>query len=242
LLQFTTTSFDDSKSITQISGRTLTINGLTNRFGADSLYVTGSNGDEEVACMVRLNIEPVNDAPVKMVTVGDMQFNQDFATAFVNLNDVFVDVDSDITGSYILNENSVVESISAFILNDKLTIVSVPEQFGENTIEFSATDGEYTVSESIKITVREKMITGTDAGAGEMFSIYPNPTSSVFQIRLPADVTHSEVTDSNGKVLPVSADRNNEFVLYDLKGHSPGVYFIHVFTQYQKRVLKVVKL
>jgi hypothetical protein len=59
---------------------------------------------------------------------------------------------------------------------------------------------------------------------------------------LPADVDHTELTDSNGKVLPVTTDRNDQFVLYDLKGYSPGVYFVHVFSPYHKRVLKVVKL
>lgn len=242
LLLFGTNLSDAPKLVPQISGQTLTINGLADLHGADSLYVTGSNGDEEVACLVKLQIEPVNDAPAKVVTVGDLVFDQDFPTAFINLNEVFIDVDSDISGRFSLLENSVIETISAFILDDKLTFVSIPNVFGENTIEFAATDGEHTVTESIKITVREKVITGTDAGSGEMFAIFPNPTSSICQVRLPADITRSELSDSNGRILPVTAEKKDEFVIFNLDGYSPGVYFIHVFSSYHKRVLKVVKL
>ncbi|MFT6502857.1 MAG: hypothetical protein ACJASQ_002988 [Crocinitomicaceae bacterium] len=108
------------------------------------------------------------------------------------------------------------------------------EVVGETNIEFTATiNGEYAViltegnctDTSVCVTVNSVGLIDLTL---EALSLYPNPTSGVFNISCECEVTKIEVLDMLGRTLELSIDVNAKVV--DGSNLVPGRYFVKIET------------
>ncbi|MCW3077118.1 MAG: hypothetical protein JWO32_1727, partial [Bacteroidetes bacterium] len=72
------------------------------------------------------------------------------------------------------------------------------------------------------------------------FEIYPNPSSSIFQIKCQSDCV-IQVINSLGKTILTDAfkEMNNKSI--DLSNYTNGVYFIEITSNKKKEVKKIIK-
>ena len=71
-------------------------------------------------------------------------------------------------------------------------------------------------------------------------SLYPNPTSSLLNIKAENRIKSVELYDVQGRIIQVNKADSNE-VLIDISGYNSGVYFVKVTTDFGSQIKKVVK-
>jgi len=142
---------DPSNVTVSITDQNLSINPAPNWYGNITITIEVFDGFATVNYTYIVEVKPVNDAPYVANSLEDFSIpiNTEDSTT-VNLSVVFDDIDSDILNySYSGNEN-----ISVTI-NPDTTVTFVPGEnwTGVETITFYASDGEYTASDDVNITV-----------------------------------------------------------------------------------------
>lgn len=103
-----------------------------------------------------------------------------------------------------------------------------------------ATGGDFESSESISFS---NAILSNSNFALETVSLYPNPTSSILNIRIPNDLGNEinyQVINNLGQVVNTNKSEQNDFII-DTSALSNGVYFIKLDVNSNSKVFKFIK-
>ncbi len=134
-----------------VSGDTLYLSGTLNFNGLAEVHVSASDGEYTVYDTFNVTVTPVNDAPHIAIPLPDLAPDEDFGLIFVaRLGDVFDDVDGDTLSFW---AGSLTAGVSELISRDSLYLLSVPDFTGTVEVRLSAGDGEFTVSDTFRVTV-----------------------------------------------------------------------------------------
>lgn len=71
-------------------------------------------------------------------------------------------------------------------------------------------------------------------------SLYPNPTSSMVNIKAENTIKSTELYDVQGRLIQINKTDSNEVVL-DISTYNSGIYFIKVTTDFGSQIKKIVK-
>jgi hypothetical protein len=139
--------------------------GVTPYISNDSLYVLSSsyfNGSVDIALSSNdgeytaadtftVNISGVNNAPNLTTALSDTTFDEDFGRTYVGLLSAnFSDVDGD---SIVFGSNVLSGSVLSQTVNDSLFITGGANFNGTSIIRVTATDGQFTVSDTFDVNV-----------------------------------------------------------------------------------------
>jgi PKD repeat protein len=234
-----TFSQDQPITNTLLVGRTVQIQSLPNLFGEQILTITANSGEATVESTVQLSVKPVNDPPTVRYSPG-LSAYPNFETQFVDLRELFTDVDSDLSGRYYIGENAILEGIRIDIDDDFLKIFPEKDRLGSSWIPVYVTDGEYSSSTAVtfyiyEVTESEDLMDGV--------SIAPNPTASIVSLHSPTKKITVDVFDSTGKKICLQENilSENE-TQYDLRSFPSGIYMFMVRSADQRKVFRVLKV
>lgn len=80
----------------------------------------------------------------------------------------------------------------------------------------------------------------------EKITLYPNPTSGVFKINIPAKskLKSVEITSYTGQIIYTRKFKDYEvyIVEIDLSDQNPGMYFVNIISDKIEKRLKIIKL
>ncbi|MCF7921050.1 MAG: tandem-95 repeat protein [Candidatus Cloacimonetes bacterium] len=100
---------------------------------------------------IPVTVTPINDPPTLDSPIADFSFNEDQVDNHINLNEVFTDIDGDFLYFNVL------DNINLNVFIDSYGLVTIssnqPNWNGSETIIFSAADMEYTVFDTVTVTV-----------------------------------------------------------------------------------------
>lgn len=147
--------FSDNPGIQPLlQGANLAVASSLNFFGGGEVIVSASDGTRTVASdTFTVTITPVNDPPVLVSPIADLIFAEDSGThlAASNLNAVFFDADSGEVLSF-----SAVSDNPALLLTlqgASLGVSAAANYFGGGTVRVSASDGQFSASDTFVVTV-----------------------------------------------------------------------------------------
>jgi hypothetical protein len=119
-------------------------------FGAEEITFIATEGEQKVCDTIVVSIEPVNDAPeLNSPLLDPAPFDEDTEVqAVFNLYNHFLDIDSILSYSYSA------ENIIVTIEDDGEVGFNAPlNWFGSEEVEFTASDGEFDISDTVLVTV-----------------------------------------------------------------------------------------
>ena len=120
--------------------------------GSDSLTYSVSDGTLLDTAKVSITVNSVNDALVIVTAISDTTVDEDSDSVMLaDLDVVFNDVDSDLTFNY-TNDNTGLLTVNVDGDN-AVTLAFTPDSSGIANLTFTADDGEYTVTDSVVVTV-----------------------------------------------------------------------------------------
>ncbi len=148
-------AFSDNPGIQPaVQGASLAVSSSPNFFGGGNVIVSANDGTRTVASdTFTVTVTPVNDPPALVSPIADLVFPEDSGTylAASNLNAVFADPDSGATLSF--SAISSEPGIQTILQSDQLWITSTLNYFGGGTVLVSASDGQYSASDTFAVTV-----------------------------------------------------------------------------------------
>ncbi|MDP8211617.1 MAG: tandem-95 repeat protein, partial [Candidatus Stygibacter australis] len=151
-----TLSFSDNQYIqVSISGYNVTFTPVLNWNGTELINFTINDNTARAidSDIVPIEVTPVNDPPVVLAPIEDFEFNEDTTDTHLNLNYIFNDIDEDVL------EFNVFDNVNLNVVIDEfgnVSISSYEENWnGSEIIIFSANDLEYTVYDTVAVTVLE---------------------------------------------------------------------------------------
>jgi len=147
VLTFSATSSNPSIVTVSVSGSTLTIS--EEGIGFASVTVTATDGSLETDHSFLAIVNNINDAPELISPIDDQSFAEYFASATVNISEVFEDPDGDILQITAISSNTSV--VTAEISGSTLTMME--QGLGTSTVTVTASDGSLTVSDQFIVTV-----------------------------------------------------------------------------------------
>jgi len=116
-------------------------NANTEQHGEAKVIVTATdNTGTSATYTINLVVNPKNDTPKIVVSIEDIEVNEDSVIPVINLNDYFGDIDND-NLYYIVNTNNS-DLVVPFLNNSELTLQLVKNQHGEANITVNAADRE----------------------------------------------------------------------------------------------------
>ncbi len=130
-----------------MDGTILELEGGKDWYGSAEVTITATDGEYTVQQVVAVRINGVNDAPVA-VEIPAISFDEDTAYA-LDLSAYFSDVDSELTYT-VSKGHYVMPSITGSVL----TIKGEKDWFGVDEIIVTASDGEYTVTKPVHVSIR----------------------------------------------------------------------------------------
>ncbi len=137
-----------------VQGASLTVSSSPNFFGGGSVIVSANDGTRTVASdTFTVTVTPVNDPPALVSSIADLVFPEDSGThlAVSNLNEAFSDPDSgDVLSFSAVSGNS---AIQAAIQGASLWVSAAANYFGGGTVLVSASDGQFSASDTFIVTV-----------------------------------------------------------------------------------------
>ncbi|MCF7911210.1 MAG: tandem-95 repeat protein [Candidatus Cloacimonetes bacterium] len=117
-------------------------------------YITFTINDNTARAIasdtVPVEVTSVNDPPVVANPIPDFSFNEDTSDEHLSLGYIFSDPDGDVLEYGFSNNINLNIAIDGYGL---VTITNQPNWFGTETIIFSASDAEYTVYDTVNVTV-----------------------------------------------------------------------------------------
>ena len=132
----------------EVTGSNLTIIPDANFNGDVEIVVLVSDGEDYDESSFLLTVLPVNDAPVVVNSIDNINMLEDEDSYSIDIQDVFNDIDGDI-----LNLSSSNEYVLVNISNNNLTIFLPEDYNGSDEIFLFASDGQESVSTSFVLTV-----------------------------------------------------------------------------------------
>ena len=214
-----------------------------------TLSVTVSDGLHTSAVEnLTINLTNLNDNTPEITSTSftiDENSPKDFVVGKVettdkdgSLNSLTVTIKSGNTGDAFAYDNAtgnlVVNTVSAvdFEVNP------------EFNLELEVSDGTLSSTKAVKVTLKDVVETDVDEQALISISAYPNPTTGVMHIDVPAAgiVSYITVTDVNGKqVYRAQPSSTEQKLTLDLSSMQQGVYFVVLHGKGEKKVIRVVK-
>ena len=118
-------------------------------YGTDEVTFIASDGQQQASDTIFVKVEPVNDPVLLLSPLLDIYFEEDgdLKGAF-NLNTYFQDIDSILDFSY--SSDSIIVQIDD---EGYVDFYAPNDWYGTERVEFSASDGEYVVTEEVLVTV-----------------------------------------------------------------------------------------
>lgn len=135
-----------------ISGDSLYLESTLNDTGSVSVIVVANDGQDSAITSFQVNIVNVNDLVTLVTPLQDELLPKNFGRVFVaNLDSVFHDVDN----SFLQYSPAILGTgITAdVVLPDSLFLNSLPNFFGEVDVRVGASDGQYSMSDTFRVTV-----------------------------------------------------------------------------------------
>ena len=130
---------------------TLYIQSQSDFFGSVAIKLSASDGEYTTTDTMAITIQNVNDSPALSHPMRDTSLAEDFGkTALYQLTDIFSDIDN---GSLSYGSEALAAGVTGSISGDTLYVHSTPYFNGDADVRIFATDGEYQVSDTIRISV-----------------------------------------------------------------------------------------
>lgn len=177
-----------------------------------------------------LEIQNVNDPPYVNGNITDVEIQQNDEVHIPIKENVFADIDKGdkLSLSAKLADGSMLPAWLKFN-SETNTFTGIAEEVGTYNIMVSASDLEgESVETGFKLTVTG--LTGIETTFSEnSLIIYPNPAPGKFYVEFNNKTTKAEIQikDMNGKII-YKSKLNKTKTFIDLKGRSPGTYFIEI--------------
>ncbi|HBE70295.1 MAG TPA: hypothetical protein DDW52_19275, partial [Planctomycetaceae bacterium] len=134
-----------------IVGDRLSLSFAENQNGDATVTVTASDGSLTVSDTFSVTVNAVNDSPILVNPIGDIEVDEDSADQTIDLSDVFVDIDSP---SLTLSVESSDESlVSTSFSGSVLSLSFGADRNGTAIVTVVASDGERTASDAFDVTV-----------------------------------------------------------------------------------------
>jgi len=142
----------DNGTIALVGDTALTYTPDANFFGYDTVSYRVFSSEAADSGLVLITVTAVNDAPVIVTAISDMTVDEDSDSVMLaDLDVIFNDVDSDLTFNY-TNDNTGLLTVNVDGDN-AVTLTFTPDSSGIANLTFIADDGEYTVTDSVVVTV-----------------------------------------------------------------------------------------
>ncbi len=121
----------------------------SNWFGCEEVTFIASDGEQKASDTILVTVNPKNDAPLILSPIPDMEFKEDTVISnALNLYSHFQDIDSS------LHFSSESQHVIVHINTDGSVDFTAPANWnGAEDVTFSAKDREYTISDTIRVTV-----------------------------------------------------------------------------------------
>jgi hypothetical protein len=121
----------------------------SNWFGSEEVIFIASDGQQEISDTIYVTVNAKNDAPQVVTPLSDLDFNEDTVKSNgLNLYNHFQDIDSSLSFSYTS------EHVIVHINTDGSVDFSASDNWnGAEEVIFSASDGEFQVSDALAVTV-----------------------------------------------------------------------------------------
>ena len=109
------------------------------------------------------------------------------------------------------------------------------------SFKFTAEDGNNLFVDNIRI-VHPDQLGNTELLLNQL-AVYPNPIHDAFTVAIPAGVNVQtiEITDMNGKIIPVRSEIINGEVNVSCQNINAGLYIVHIYSAQGVKRLKIVK-
>jgi len=133
----------------EISENLLILSSINNKNGLESITISASDGEFTINQKIPIEISPVNDAPI-FNNINEIILIEDFDTLTLDLQNYGKDIDTKILKFNII---SYPELINIQLNDNQLTIISKPNFNGQDSIDLSVSDGEFTINQKIPIKI-----------------------------------------------------------------------------------------
>ena len=128
----------DGNTSLEITEDQLTVTPESNFYGDVEISVSVSDGSLSDSTTFTLTVNPVNDAPVVINTIDDVEVNEDSGDVSIDLSDIFYDVENG--SSLSLTVLEYMDHVSANLEETTLTLSFSPNGFGSGEVIVSASD------------------------------------------------------------------------------------------------------
>lgn len=220
-IAYTATSSSELVSAQCNEGK-LTLSLQPNGSGEATIAVAASNQQLSATTTFKVTVSPVDDAPFVVTQIADAILEKDAELYTISLENVFSDIDSDVSAitKKVIN-NSDQELLTATINSNTLTITTTKGKSGKATITIEATSGNLSTTCTFSVTVNST--TGVDSNVIESVTIYPNPFSERVEVRgdgnTPINIT---IVNISGRVIFEATVYGSETI--DMAQQPAGVY------------------
>jgi hypothetical protein len=137
---------------TVFSGTLLEITSVPNAFGVDTVYLTATDeGGLSVTDTAIITLAPINDQPIVENPIGNMSIIEDFTPLTYNLRTVFQDVET--SDEDLLLSVTTSSLVTTSIENGILTISSILNKNGIDTLKITASDGDLSTEDKVVLQV-----------------------------------------------------------------------------------------
>lgn len=126
---------------------------VANFNGIVAVEVVATAGEMSVSDTFSVTVNPVNDAPVQTALLPDVIYDENFdMQTYALLSEMFADVEQPLT--YAASRLS--PGINVHATGDTLMIESVQDFVGQVLVRVTASDGEFTIADTFKVSVLDK--------------------------------------------------------------------------------------
>ena len=196
---------------------------------------------ESVSKQFELEIIPIDDAPVVANPLADIVVDENAEAFRISLVDVFDDEDSENAAmQFSVIENSNTALVQTAIETNELILSFTPDEFGEADVTIQVTSDSKSVANTFKITVRESVVTGLEAGFATL-NIYPNPVVNDLHITAGGSGPLSvRIVKTDGTMLYENNARVSN-VTVDVSTLAAGIYVLELSNGDQRITKRIIK-
>jgi hypothetical protein len=209
------------------------------------LNITVSATDNQgasVSDVFKLEAINVNDAPVVNGQISNQEVPENSYYSYFLDHNLFSDIDlgDQLTITVKLVDGNELPTWLTFNENS-YQLSGIAKNPGDLLIAVIATD-KSGASASVQFSLRVTAVLGIENLDTLKFSIYPNPTAGSFYINANKQLEHTEVLirDNRGRLI-LRQKLLGSISEFNLKGYSPGVYYIELFNGKEKKTFKIVR-
>ena len=218
---------DDNASITKtakssdttlvdasVSGETLTLDFQANGYGSAIVTVTAHSNGKSVDHNVTVTVLPVDDGPVAVHPIADINVTEDSSDLPIDLSNVFNDVDDDNASIVKTATSENPNLVSSDVVGNMLTLDFQDDQFGSTTITITGSSNGKSVDDNVTVTVTpvddppvvENPIADVQASEDDS-----NTTLSIANV-------FNDVDDDNSSIVKTAISSNSTLVVTKITG------------------------